>query len=302
MKRNHLHLKFDTIDLSTTDWQDYELVDSGNQKKLERFGAYYLIRFEPQAVWKPALPKEIWQSTDAELLIEKGKSMGRWQFNHEIPDAWQVAYHQMNLEVRISGSRHIGLFPEQCQSWDWIENKIRSEKETVRVLNLFGYTGVASLFAARAGAQVTHVDASRAAVKWGQRNLELNNLKDRGIRWLIDDVFKFVERENRRGSTYEGILLDPPRFGRGPKGEVWKFEKAIPELLHLCKNILSPQPLFVYLTAYDVENSPAELCSWLAEITRHLSGKLECGSLVQQEKSAGRKIHQAMFARWSTIK
>jgi len=278
------------------------LIDSGNMQKLERFGVFRLVRFEPQAVWKHALDEEVWQAADATFRIDKGKSAGTWQFNHEIPEAWKISYHKLNFQIRITNSRHTGVFPEQCKNWDWIEEKLKVKGKDTHILNLFGYTGIASLFAARAGARITHVDASRAAVKWAQYNQEISALSDRSIRWMVDDVFKFVERESRRGSKYDGIILDPPRFGRGPKGEIWKFEKAVPELLQACKKILSSDPLFIYLTAYDISQSPQELCTWLADITRGLNGKLEYGKLVQQEKSAGRKINQAMFARWSKIK
>ena len=283
---------------TTIGWQDYEIIDSGNAQKLERFGALKLTRFEPQAVWKPALPLSKWQNADAVFHLEKGKASGEWQFHHEAPKEWTIDLKGLTIQLRIHNSRHIGIFPEQLPSWEWIEERILKAQSSPKVLNLFGYTGVASLFAARAGAQVTHVEASRAAVKWAQQNQQLSGLAEKPIRWIVDDVFKFVEREERRGNHYDGILLDPPRFGRGPKGEVWKFDKTVQELLQACRNILSPQPLFFYLTAYDVQNEPFELYQWVHDTLRSFKGQVEYGWMVQQERSAGRKINQSMFVRW----
>ncbi len=283
---------------TTIGWQDYEIIDSGNAQKLERFGALKLTRFEPQAVWKPALPLSEWQKADAIFHLEKGKPSGEWQFHHETPKEWTIDLKGLTLQLRIHNSRHIGIFPEQLPGWEWIEERILKAQSSPKVLNLFGYTGVASLFAARAGAQVTHVDASRAAVKWAQQNQQLSGLADKPIRWIVDDVFKFVEREERRGNHYDGILLDPPRFGRGPKGEVWKFDRTVQELLQACRNILSPQPLFFYLTAYDIQNEPFELYQWVNNTLHSFNGQLDYGWMVQQERSAGRKINQSMFVRW----
>lgn len=283
---------------TTLGWEDYEIIDSGNAQKLERFGALKLTRFEPQAVWKPALPLYEWQNADAVFHLEKGQQSGAWQFHHDAPKEWTINLKGLTIQLRIHTSRHVGIFPEQLPGWLWIEEQIRKATSSPKVLNLFGYTGVASLFAARAGAEVTHVDASRAAVKWGQQNQQLSGLAEKPIRWIVDDAFKFVEREERRGNRYDGILLDPPRFGRGPKGEVWKFEKAVPDLLQACRGILTPEPLFLYLTAYDVDNKPFELFQWVNRALRSYDGKSEFGWTVQQEKSAGRKISQSMFARW----
>jgi 23S rRNA (cytosine1962-C5)-methyltransferase len=290
--------KQEPLHATTAGWKDYEVLDSGNSQKLERFGALELTRFEPQAIWKPALPLSEWQNTDAVFRLEKGKQSGEWQFKHDFPKEWTIDLNGLTVELRIHNSRHIGIFPEQLPGWLWIEEQIRSAQTSPKVLNLFGYTGVASLFAARAGAEVTHVDASRASVKWAQQNQQLSGLSEKPIRWIVDDAFKFVEREVRRGNRYDGILLDPPRFGRGPKGEVWKFEKTVQELLQACRNILSPQPLFFYLTAYDVQNEPIELYRWVNDPLRAFKGQTEYGWMVQQEKSAGRKINQSMFVRW----
>lgn len=301
MKKHKISLN-EPLALNSTASDDYELMDSGNSRKLERFGAYVLDRFEPQAIWKPALTPDRWRQAVASYQLEKGKSSGKWQVFSELPEDWQIRINGLSFKLRVRQSRHIGIFPEQSPSWLWIEEKIKTHGETARVLNLFGYTGAASLFSARAGAQVTHVDASRSAVKWAQANQELNGMGSLPIRWIVDDTLKFVEREKRRGSQYDGIILDPPRFGRGPKGETWKFDDAVRDLLRKCSQILSPNPVFIYLTAYDVLEKPEDLAYWLSEIMRPFAGQIEYGWMVQQEKSAGRKIDQSMFARWYKIK
>jgi len=285
--------------LKSPAWDEYALLDSGDSRKLEQFGPYRLARFESQAKWKPALPLSEWQKAEASFTIQKGQSAGQWQCRADFPREWQIGFQSMRFQLRVRDSRHIGLFPEQNLNWLWLEEKIKKAVKKPRILNLFGYTGAASLFAARAGAAITHVDASRAAEKWGQVNQALSGLDDLPLRWIVDDAFKFVKREIRRGSLYDGLLLDPPRFGRGPKGEVWKFDKAVPQLLNACCRILAPAPLLVCLTAYDVENEPNEIGGWLTNMMRPYQGSLEFGWLVQVEKSAGRTINQSMFARWS---
>jgi 23S rRNA (cytosine1962-C5)-methyltransferase len=290
--------KQEPLHATTSGWDNYEILDSGNAQKLERFGPVKLVRFEPQAIWKPALPQADWQNADAVFYIEKGQQSGNWQIHHPLPDDWTINLAGLTVQLRIHNSRHIGIFPEQYPSWNWIEDRIRSAEPTPKILNLFGYTGIASLFAARAGAEVTHVEASRSTVKWAQQNQQMSGLSEKPIRWIVDDAFKFVEREARRGNQYDGIILDPPRFGRGPKGEVWKFEKAVPDLLQACRDILTPQPLFVYLTAYDIQNIPFELYQWVNHLMQPYHGQIEYGWMVQQEKSAGRKINQSMFVRW----
>ena len=287
--------------ITVSGWQDYELLDSGNSRKLERFGETLISRFEPQALWKPALPLSRWQQSMADFEIRKGSRTGRWNVRDDFPKDWQITYKGILFQLRVQQSRHIGIFPEQCTGWDWIENKIQSAGRPIHVLNLFAYTGAATLFAARAGAEVTHVDASRSAVKWAQSNQAISGLGDKPIRWIVDDALKFVQREIRRGVNYDAIILDPPRFGRGPKGEVWKFETSIPELLASCEDILSEHPAFIYMTAYDVPSFPRDLAEWLGILSKPYSGQIDYGKLIQQEKSAGRKINQAMYARWSSV-
>ena len=296
--KTHTKLTLQELSLTTSGWKDYELLDSGNSRKLERFGPYKLIRFEPQALWKPALPLLQWQDASATFRIEKGASSGEWIFSKDIPRQWSIGLEDLSLQLNIQKSRHIGIFPEQYESWKWIEAKVKSAKRPIHLLNLFGYTGVASLFAAKAGAEVTHVDASRSAVKWARTNQGLSGLDKSPIRWIIDDALKFTERESRRGVRYDAIILDPPKFGRGPKGETWKFDESVQDLLQACKQVLSDDPLFIYLTAYDVLYSPEEISSWVTYVMHPSKGTIEYGEMIQQEKSAGRKISQAMFVRW----
>jgi len=276
------------------------LLDSGNKEKLERFGLYHLIRFEPEAIWKPSLKKRTWDSADAEFTLSKGEKTGSWTFRTKKKPSWSISIDDLHVVLNISKSRHIGLFPEQIENWRWIEVKTNASNKKPNILNLFGYTGIASLFAARAGAFVTHVDASRKAMKIGKNSLSLSNLADKPVRWIVDDVLKFIKREIRRGRKYDGIILDPPKFGRGPKGEIWKFEKSVTNLLTLCGELLNNDPILFIITAYNIDHSSDDLSYWLQNLMSDFSGKLEYGNLIQQEKSSGRKIHQAIYARWSS--
>jgi 23S rRNA (cytosine1962-C5)-methyltransferase len=222
---------------------------------------------------------------------------GKWELPAPI-QPWNLKYKGLVMETQVGGSRHLGVFPEQAAHWDWMGETIEGADRPIRVLNLFGYTGLASLAAAQAGASVTHVDASKKAVLWGQKNQELSNLKDRPIRWLVDDVEKFVRREIRRGSKYEGLILDPPKFGRGPSGEVWEFFEAMTDLLANCKTLLSDQPLFIVLTAYAIRASALSIHYAVEEMVKDLGGTLESGELALQEQSAERLLSMAIFARW----
>ena len=290
----------DYKNLTSTGWADYELLDSGNKKKLERFGSYRLIRFEPEAIWKPSIKKSIWDSAGAEFSLPKGESTGLWTFRNKKIPPWSISIDGLRVILEISKSRHIGIFPEQRENWRWIEEKINTSKKTTNILNLFGYTGIASIFAARAGAFVTHIDASRKALEIGKNSLSLSDLADKPIRWLVDDAYKFIKREIRRGRKYDGIIMDPPNFGRRPKGEVWKFERSVTNLLTLCGELLNNDPTLIIITAYNIDHTPDELSFWLQNLMNDFSGRIEYGNLIQLEKSSGRQIHQAMYARWSS--
>ena len=284
--------------LASPQWSDYELLDSGEGQKLERFGPYLFVRPDHQAVWRRALPPARWQAAQALFQPAGGEEMGgSWQFRRPVADSWPLSYRGLKFLAQMSSSRHLGVFPEQAAHWDWMAQQIQSAARPVNVLNLFGYTGLATLAAAAAGAHLTHVDASKKSVAWARQNQALSGLEDRPIRWIVDDALKFVQREARRGAQYEGIVLDPPKFGRGPKGEVWECFEMLPALLAACRQILSPQPLFVVLTAYAIRASALSIYYALGEMTAGLGGALSAGELVTVEKSAGRVLSQAIYAR-----
>ena len=303
---------------SSPHWKDYELLDSGEGQKLERFGPYTFIRPEVQALWKKALPAEKWEAAHAVFQPSGEESGGHWAVKKKISDEWEMEYplscqsqgetqgKTLKFSVMTTPGRHLGVFPECANHWDWMADLIRAHSATGRspknVLNLFGYTGLASLACAAVGAKVTHVDASKKSVGWARQNQILSGLADRPIRWIIDDAMKYVEREARRGVKYDGILLDPPKFGRGPKGEVWEVYRSLPDLLSACRAVLSEKPLFVALTIYAVKLPAIHAHAVLAEMMQGYSGELECGELVTVEKSLGRFLSQAVYARWNSLK
>ncbi len=284
--------------LAAANWKDYTLLDSGGGYKLEQFGQVRLIRPEPEAVWRPALPEIEWKRADAIYRPAPEENGGHWEYHRKLPDRWKMSYQDLSFWVQTSASRHLGVFPEQSCQWDWADRVIRASQTKPKVLNLFGYTGIATLAAARAGAQVTHLDASRKVITWANENQKLCGGDSLSIRWILDDAMKFVLREQRRGNRYEGIILDPPKFGRGPKGEVWEFYKLLPDLLDACRQILSPHPLFVQLTAYAVKASAATMYYAIREMTSAFSGVTTAGEIGLQEQSAGRYLSTAIFARW----
>ena len=285
--------------LDSPDWEDYELLDSGGGAKLERYGPYTLVRPEVQAVWQPALSEERWRNVDAVFVPTGEESGGHWDYKKPVKSTWIMKYKDLKFQARASNSRHMGLFPEQAVQWDWMQTQIQAAQRPVQVLNLFGYTGLATLAAAQAGARVTHVDASKKAISLARENQALSGLSDRPVRWLVDDVLKFVRRDVRRQSKYEGIILDPPKFGRGPGGQVWEFFDSLPVLLAECRKLLSPDPLFVALTAYAIRASSLSVYYALREMIAGLGGQVTNGELVLAERSAGRLLSTAIFARWS---
>ncbi len=284
---------------STQGWQDYVLLDCGNGRKLERFGRYILDRPEAEAIWKPALTQKEWQKADAVFTPSTEENGGHWEYRNRVPEKWEIAYGDLHFSVQTTPSRHVGVFPEQAPQWDWIMETIKQSSRQPRVLNLFGYTGLASLAAASAGAQVTHLDASRKVVTWAKENATSSHLPETAIRWIVDDAMKFVERESRRGSFYDGIILDPPKFGRGPKGEVWEFYKLIPNLLQNCYAILSKSPVFMLVTAYAVKASYLTLYNALQEVMASRQGNIQAGEILNVDESAGRALSTAIYAYWT---
>jgi 23S rRNA (cytosine1962-C5)-methyltransferase len=285
--------------LPSSDWTDYELLDCGDGVKLERFGSFTFIRPEHQAVWKPALPQKVWESANAVFQASGEESGGNWKFRKPIEAEWKMRYKELTFWARTSASRHLGVFPEQATHWDWIRERIQNAHKPVNVLNLFGYTGLATLAAAQAGASVTHVDASKKTINYARENQLLSGLENKQIRWIVEDAFKYVKREVRRGAIYDGIIMDPPKFGRGPKGEVWEFFKMLPVLLQEIRPLFGNQPLFLVITAYAIRASALSLHYSIQEMMRNYQGNLASGELVTLEKSASRILSMAIFTRWS---
>jgi 23S rRNA (cytosine1962-C5)-methyltransferase len=285
--------------LPSLEWEDYELLDSGEGEKLERYGPYRLVRPEPEAVWQRKLSRDEWRAAHAIFRPSPEEMGGHWEMMEPIPESWTLGYKGLRFRVQLGASRHVGVFPEQASQWDWVYKQVRDAGKPPKVLNLFGYTGLATLAAAQAGAQVTHVDASKKVITWARENQQLSGLEDRSIRWIVDDALKFVQREARRESYYEGLILDPPKFGRGPKGEVWEFYKLIPELLDACRQIMSKRSQFVVLTAYAVKASALTLYYAVSEMMKKQGGEVSAGEVVLSEMSAGRAVAMAIYARWS---
>jgi 23S rRNA (cytosine1962-C5)-methyltransferase len=280
--------------LSTKGLEDYALVDSGHGRKLERFGELLLDRPEEQAMWRPRLDRSDWEKADAVFtgdVDEEGA--GRWRRRAGVPDAWTCRHGALRYECRFTSFRHVGAFPEQEAHFAYLRAQLEKARGTPALLNLFGYTGLASLVAAEAGAEVTHVDASKKAIAWARENQTLSGMEDRPIRWILDDATKFATREMRRERRYDGILLDPPKFGRGPKGEVWELFESLPEMLRLCREIVKPEG-FVILTAYAIRASFLSLHRVAEEA---LGPSVESGELALVDEGGG-LLATSLFARW----
>jgi 23S rRNA (cytosine1962-C5)-methyltransferase len=289
--------------LTPTNWLDYILLDSGAGRKLEQFGLQRLVRPEPRAVWKPALPENEWAAAAAEFQ-PGAKGSGNWMFRQQIEPRWTMRYRDLQFWIELENSKQVGVFPENAVQWDWLKTGLSQGSATVapRVLSLFGYTGLASLACAQSGAEVVHVDASRRAIHVGQQNQELSRMQDKPIRWLVDDALKFMQREVRRGNRYDGIVMDPPKYGLGPNKERWEFGKNFSALCETARKLLSDSPLFIVVTAYALNQPPEVLDEDMRKLVRGLGGELELGELGLQEKSAGRKISTSIYARWSSAK
>ncbi len=276
----------------SAEWDAYSLVDCGGRRKLERFGENLLVRSEPKAWWHPDPGVSDWSRFDA----ESEEAAGKWNIHGNPPRRWLMKYDQLTFEARLTnGSKHVGIFPEQEPHWRWLQQQLQGFKRA-RVLNLFGYTGAATLVAAAAGAEVTHVDASKPSINWARHNQELSGLSDAPVRWILDDAFKFVAREVRRKRVYDVVLLDPPSFGRGPRGELWKVEQQITHLLDNIRKLLSGKDSIVILTMYNLEASSLML-KCLMEDT-FPGGQLEYGELALSCSQSSRMLPLSLFARW----
>lgn len=286
--------------LDTVGWQDYALLDSGHGRKLERYGRYRIVRPEEQAIWTPRRPASEWDSADATFVgIGDEEADGRWRYRKPLGETWPMALNGIGFLCRFTSFRHVGVFPEQVVHWDWLRDGIVAARRPAKVLNLFAYTGIASLVAAKAGAEVVHIDASKKAIGWARENQTTAGLDDLPIRWICEDAVKFVEREQRRGNRYDGIILDPPKFGRGPKGEVWDIFAGLPPLLRSCVSLLSETPLFLILTAYSIRASFLSIHELSAECLAGRGGVLESGELVIREEGGGRGLSTSLYSRWS---
>ena len=283
------------------DWEDYELLDFGDGKKLERLGKYVFIRPESQAFFPKELPLSKWEKVDGIFSSSKNDGDGKWSLSNQLPDSWVLKYDGLKFISMPTPFRHFGFFPEQSVHWQWCSKLIKKNlhQKKPKILNLFAYSGVASLHAARSGAEVTHVDASKKAINLAFKNRDNNNMKNLSIRFIIEDAVKFVQREIRRGVKYDGVILDPPKYGRGPNGEKWNIEKDLHHLLNLVEKILSQDVLFVVLNCYAIRSSHTALYNALSYTLKNHKGKLSSGELVLEESGNSlRKLSCAIFARW----
>jgi len=290
--------------LVTRAWADYALLDSGGGRKLERYGRYTVVRPEPQCFWS-ARDSVAFDQADAVFDPTDEDESGRWRFAGKLIDTFPLAWRDVRFTSRFTPFRHLAFFPEQAANWEWLDSRIRTlasepRRPAPRILNLFGYTGVASLACAAAGAEVTHVDASKKSVAWARENAELSDLADRPIRWIVEDARKYAAREVRRGVKYDGIILDPPKYGRGPTGEVWRLFEDLPGLLKDCAALLSDDASFLLLNAYAARVSGLSLSHMMAEATADRGGTIDWGELALAEDGPdGRAIGLSFFARWS---
>jgi len=290
--------------IATAGFADYALLDSGHGRKLERFGRFTIDRPEPQAMWRHALEPGVWLRADAAFKSSSGEEDGeggRWHRNKPLPETWPLRVLDVTVLGRLTSFRHLGIFPEQLPHWQWMLDRLSATRgETPRVLNLFAYTGAASLIAAQAGAEVTHVDASKRAIAWAKQNQAVSKLGEAPIRWILEDARKFVAREVRRGKTYQMILVDPPKFGRGPAGEVWDVFLHLPALLRDCAELLAPGRASLVLTTYAIRASALAMGELVRESLGSRRGTIESGELAVVEEAGGRLLPTSLYTRWTS--
>lgn len=281
-------------------WKDYEVIDTSGGEKLERWGKYLLVRPDPQVIWDTEKRHPGWRKMNGHYH-RSAKGGGEWEF-FDLPKQWNISYPKLNLTFHLKpfSFKHTGLFPEQAANWDWFSEKIRTAGRPVKVLNLFAYTGGATLAAAAAGASVTHVDASKGMVSWAKENARSSGLEDAPIRWLVDDCQKFVEREIRRGNHYDAVIMDPPSYGRGPKGEIWKMEDAIYPLVKLCARLLSERPLFFLINSYTTGLQPAVLAYLLGTGLRRWKGNTDAQEVGLPVSESGLILPCGASGRWES--
>lgn len=280
------------------EWKDYEILDMADGQKLERWGKQVLIRPDPQIIWKEKTYPELWKKANATYLrsITGG---GNWEYKTKLPESWKIHYKNLTFQIKPMGFKHTGLFPEQAVNWDWMTQKIKSTGRNIKVLNLFAYTGGATVACLSAGASVCHVDSSKGMVAWAKENVIASGLQEKPVRYLIDDVVKFVQREIRRNNKYDAIIMDPPSYGRGTNGEVWQFENNIYDLVRLCTQILTPNPLFFLINSYTTGISAKVLENILWEtVQKHKQGKLSSGEIGLPMKHSSLVLPCGIYGRW----
>ncbi len=279
---------------------DYELLDSGEGEKLERFGSYVLRRPDPQALWPKTLSPKEWAEAHASFV--RSGNAGKWDFRKDVPKLWNIEFGGLKLKISPTPFKHTGLFPEQLPNWQWTQKLVESRKSKVegeiQILNLFGYTGGATLAAAQAGASVVHVDASKSAIAWARENAELSGLTNKPIRWILEDAHSFVKKELKRGKKYDGIIMDPPAFGHGPDGEMWRIEESFIQFLEDVKQLLSDKPLFFLVNGYAAGYSSTAYKQNIGDLITKFGGSIEDGELAIEEKDSGRLLPCGIFARW----
>ena len=279
-------------------WKDYEIIDMANGEKLERWKDIVLIRPDPQIIWKNKSKPELWKNANARYNRSKTGG-GSWDYKKPLPKSWQVKYKNLTFNIKPMGFKHTGLFPEQAVNWDWMMEKIKNAKREIKVSNLFAYTGGATVACLSAGASVAHVDSSKGMVEWAKENVASSGLRDKPVRFLIDDVVKFVNREIRRGNTYDAIIMDPPSYGRGANGEVWQFEDNIYDLVELCGKVLSDNPLFFLINSYTTGISSKVLEDILnLTIAKEHKGKVYSGEIGLPMKDSKLVLPCGIYGRW----
>jgi len=280
------------------EWKDYEIIDMANGMKLERWGNIVLERPDPQIIWKDKIFPNKWKTVNAKYNRSKTGG-GSWEYKEKLPNNWQIKYKNLTFNIKPMGFKHTGLFPEQAVNWDWMINKIKQEKREVKVLNLFAYTGGATVACLSCGASVCHVDSSKGMVAWAKENVMSSGLEKEKVRYIIDDVVKFVNREIRRGNKYDAIIMDPPSYGRGTNGEVWKFEENIYDLVNLCTKVLSDNPIFFLINSYTTGISSTVLENILkVNINKKFKGKFEAGEIGLPMSNSNLVLPCGIYGRW----
>lgn len=291
------------IIVKQSEWKDYELIDSGDGKKLEKFGSIILERPCQEAIWSKSQSLEKWMEANA-VFTKTNSDKGTWITKKQLPESWKIHWQDVVATIHLSPFKHTGVFPEQSANWSWIKNILTKQKEIQpkyqpHVLNLFAYTGMASIVCAKLGSKVTHVDSSRSSIGWAKQNQIASGLDERSIRWILDDVMKFVSREVKRGVKYDAIIMDPPAYGHGTDGEVWNFKSSFPKLLNLCKQILVEDPLFILINTYAVNITSDTLETMLQNMMEKYGGQIISGELALEETGSKKLLSTGMFVRFN---